>query len=264
MRILVAEDELIIRTLVGDVLRKSDFDVVKVSNGAEAWEAMQTSDAPPLAILDWMMPELDGLEVVRRIRARTTNRPPYLILLTARDSKVDLVAGLQAGANDYVSKPFDPRELLARAAVGRRMVELVGVHRPELENLEWLVVQPRSFLPEKHRSGAGKLDDGRNCNEKRRQEKQAESCPHDVDQPLRGEMGRAPVDLSCRFTIVDGGSAVGRQRNRLSGRQGRGGRHAHGAGGQEASGRIAIGRRQIAQSGRTFGATLGKIMGKVR
>ncbi len=135
MRILVAEDELIIRTLVGDVLRKSDFDVVKVSNGAEAWEAMQTSDAPPLAILDWMMPELDGLEVVRRIRARTTNRPPYLILLTARDSKVDLVAGLQAGANDYVSKPFDPRELLARVAVGRRMVELQETLAARIEEL---------------------------------------------------------------------------------------------------------------------------------
>ncbi len=135
MRILVAEDELIIRTLVGDVLRKSGFDVVKVSNGAEAWEAMQTSDAPPLAILDWMMPELDGLEVVRRIRARTTNRPPYLILLTARDSKVDLVAGLQAGANDYVSKPFDPRELLARVAVGRRMVELQETLAARIEEL---------------------------------------------------------------------------------------------------------------------------------
>ena len=135
MRILVAEDELIIRTLVGDVLRKSGFDVVKVSNGAEAWEAMQTSDAPPLAILDWMMPELDGLELVRRIRARTTNRPPYLILLTARDSKVDLVAGLQAGANDYVSKPFDPRELLARVAVGRRMVELQEMLAARIEEL---------------------------------------------------------------------------------------------------------------------------------
>ena len=135
MRILVAEDELIIRTLVGDVLRKSGFDVVKVSNGAEAWEAMQTSDAPPLAILDWMMPELDGLEVVRRIRARTTNRPPYLILLTARDSKVDLVAGLQASANDYVSKPFDPRELLARVAVGRRMVELQETLAARIEEL---------------------------------------------------------------------------------------------------------------------------------
>ena len=135
MRILVAEDELIIRTLVGDVLRKSGFDVVKVSNGAEAWDAMQSTDAPPLAILDWMMPELDGLELVRRIRARTTNRPPYLILLTARDSKVDLVAGLQAGANDYVSKPFDPRELLARVAVGRRMVELQEMLAARIEEL---------------------------------------------------------------------------------------------------------------------------------
>lgn len=135
MRILVAEDELIIRTLVGDVLKKSGFDIVKVSNGAEAWSAMQPPDAPPLAILDWMMPELDGLEVVRRIRARPTHRPPYLILLTARDSKVDLVAGLQAGANDYVSKPFDPRELLARVAVGQRMIELQETLAARIEEL---------------------------------------------------------------------------------------------------------------------------------
>ena len=135
MRILVAEDELIIRTLVGDVLKKSGFDVVKVSDGANALGAMQAPDAPPLAILDWMMPEVDGLEVVRRIRAQSTNRPPYLILLTARDSKVDLVAGLQAGANDYVSKPFDPRELLARVAVGRRMIELQEMLAARIEEL---------------------------------------------------------------------------------------------------------------------------------
>ncbi len=135
MRILVAEDELIIRTLLGDVLKKSGFDVEKVSNGADAWKAMQQPDAPSLAILDWMMPELDGLEVVRRIRAKETTRPPYLILLTARDSKVDLVAGLQAGANDYVSKPFDPRELIARVAVGQRMVVLQETLAARIEEL---------------------------------------------------------------------------------------------------------------------------------
>ena len=135
MRILIAEDELIIRTLLGDVLKKSGFEAIKVSNGAEAWNLMQQPDAPPLAILDWMMPGLDGLEVVRRIRAKPTSRPPYLILLTARDSKVDLVTGLQAGANDYVSKPFDPRELMARVAVGQRMIDLQDMLAARIEEL---------------------------------------------------------------------------------------------------------------------------------
>ncbi len=135
MRILVAEDELIIQTLLGDVLRKSGFEAIKVSNGTEAWDIMQQPDAPPLAILDWMMPELDGLEVIRRIRAKPTSQPPYLILLTARDSKMDLVAGLQAGANDYVSKPFDPRELMARVAVGQRMLDLQETLAARIEEL---------------------------------------------------------------------------------------------------------------------------------
>ena len=78
-------------------------------------------DAPALAILDWVMP---GLEVVRRVRARPTDNPPYLLMLTSRKDKADLVAGLGAGANDYLSKPFDPGELRVRVEVGRRMVEL--------------------------------------------------------------------------------------------------------------------------------------------
>ena len=135
MRILVAEDELILLTLLGDVLKKNGFEAIKVSNGTEAWNVMQEPDAPPLAILDWMMPELDGLEVVRHIRAKPTSRPPYLILLTARDSKMDLVAGLQAGANDYVSKPFDPRELMARVAVGQRMIDLQETLATRIEDL---------------------------------------------------------------------------------------------------------------------------------
>jgi phosphoserine phosphatase RsbU/P len=126
VRLLIAEDDAATRMLLAAVLKRRGFDVLEVENGEQAWEAMRADDAPRMAILDWMMPKLDGLEVVRRVRALEREHPPYLIMLTARGEKSDLVAGLDAGANDYLSKPFDPGELRARVEVGRRMVEMQG------------------------------------------------------------------------------------------------------------------------------------------
>ena len=85
---------------------------------------MQKPDAPVLAILDWMMPEMNGPDVVRLIRAVQTDRPPYIIMLTSKSEKADIITGLDAGADDYLSKPFDPGELRARIEVGRRILEL--------------------------------------------------------------------------------------------------------------------------------------------
>jgi two-component system, cell cycle response regulator len=124
MRILIAEDDFTSRIILTAVLKKDGHEVVEAVNGADAWEALQKPDAPCLAILDWMMPEMDGPEVVSRVRALQTERPPYLIMLTAKGGKTDIIAGLDAGANDYLSKPFDPGELRARVEVGRRMVEM--------------------------------------------------------------------------------------------------------------------------------------------
>ena len=124
MRILIAEDDLTSRTVLSEVLKKRGHEVVVTSDGAQAWEILQNPTAPELAILDWMMPEMDGLEVVSRVRALKAEPPPYLILLTARGDKGDLVAALDAGANDYLTKPFHPGELCARIEVGRRMMEL--------------------------------------------------------------------------------------------------------------------------------------------
>ena len=124
MRILIADDDLTARTVLGAVLGKSGHEVMVTADGAEAWQALQQPDAPALAILDWMMPGMDGPEVVRRVRARVTQRPPYLIILTARGEKADIIAGLAAGADDYLAKAFEPEELLARVEVGRRTVEL--------------------------------------------------------------------------------------------------------------------------------------------
>jgi DNA-binding response OmpR family regulator len=93
-------------------------------DGVAAWELLQSADPPALAILDWMMPGLNGLQICRKIRGLLTSTPPYLILLTAKGRREDIVTGLQAGADDYVTKPFDREELHARIQVGMRIIEL--------------------------------------------------------------------------------------------------------------------------------------------
>ncbi len=124
MRILIADDDSTSRLVLTGVLKKFGHDVVATVNGAEAWEAMQRPDAPTLAILDWMMPGLSGVDVVRHVRGLGSDEPPYLILLTSMSTKADIVAGLEAGADDYLVKPFDPGELRARVDVGRRVTDL--------------------------------------------------------------------------------------------------------------------------------------------
>ena len=123
MRILIAEDDVTSRLLLKRVLESWGYEVTVTKDGAEAWQALQAEDAPRLAILDWMMPEMDGVDVCRRVRARKTQQPPYIILLTAVEDKKGVVTGLGAGADDYVGKPYDPDELHARLEVGRRLVE---------------------------------------------------------------------------------------------------------------------------------------------
>jgi diguanylate cyclase (GGDEF)-like protein len=127
MKLLIAEDDFTSRTLLSGVLTKLGHEVVAAKDGTEAFQIMQLPDAPRLAILDWMMPGMDGVQVCRSIRSLKTETPPYLIMLTARSEKVDVVTGLEAGADDYLGKPFDPGELRARVEVGRRMVEMQDV-----------------------------------------------------------------------------------------------------------------------------------------
>ncbi len=106
MKILIAEDDPVSRLVLAATLEKFGYEVVVTVNGTQAWAALQSSDAPNLVILDWMMPEIEGVELCRRIRALPTTTPPYLILLTAKSSNEDIVAGLEAGANDYLTKAF--------------------------------------------------------------------------------------------------------------------------------------------------------------
>jgi DNA-binding response OmpR family regulator len=124
MRILIADDDRVSLRLLETDLQKWGHEVLGVANGIATWEAIQKEDAPGLAIVDWMMPGLDGVEICRRARRRSPARPLYIILLTARSGSEDLVQALDAGADDYVTKPFDPAELRARVGVGVRVVQL--------------------------------------------------------------------------------------------------------------------------------------------
>jgi two-component system cell cycle response regulator len=124
MRILIAEDDPVSRRLLEAKLVKWDYTVVVTKDGNEAWQALQEKDAPPLAILDWMMPGMDGVEVCRKVRERTKEPYTYIILLTALQQEEDLVAGMEAGADDYIAKPFKANELKVRLRAGRRLIEL--------------------------------------------------------------------------------------------------------------------------------------------
>lgn len=124
MRILIAEDDFTSRTMLAAILKKWGYEPVVAVEGKSALKALSGDDAPKLALLDWSMPGMDGLEVCRRLRKLPTSEPPYIIFLTSRGDKNCIVEALEAGANDYVIKPYDNAELRARIRVGQRMAEM--------------------------------------------------------------------------------------------------------------------------------------------
>jgi DNA-binding response OmpR family regulator len=124
MRVLVAEDDRVTRLYLTGLLAKWGYHVVSVDDGERAYEMLQLEDGPSLALLDWMMPGMDGVEICRRIKTRVRGRPVYLVLLTVRTRQEDVVHGLESGADDYVRKPFDHAELRSRLRVGERVLEM--------------------------------------------------------------------------------------------------------------------------------------------
>ena len=150
MNVLIAEDDRVTGEILGRTLQRWGHDTTIVSNGAQAWEHLRAASAPTLAVLDWMMPELDGPDVCRRVRAELPSAHMYLLLVTARESRGDVVAGLDAGADDYIIKPFDPEELRARVAVGVRVLSLqhnLAERVAELQAALSNVKQLRGLLP---------------------------------------------------------------------------------------------------------------------
>jgi diguanylate cyclase (GGDEF)-like protein len=126
MRVLIADDSIVSRHLLDATLRKWGYEVVVASDGVEAWNYLQAEDAPKLAILDWVMPGLTGPEVCRRVREHATDKDAYtyLLLLTSKSLREDLIEGMEAGADDYVTKPFDQHELKVRLRAGTRIIDL--------------------------------------------------------------------------------------------------------------------------------------------
>jgi sigma-B regulation protein RsbU (phosphoserine phosphatase) len=150
MRILVAEDDTILRRLLEATLTRSGYEVVLAEDGRKALEILCAEDPPRLAILDWMMPEVDGLEVCRRTRASEKKQYVYVIILTAKGRREDIIEGLEAGADDYLTKPFDPHELRSRVRSGERILALqtaLGDKVRELEAALAQVEQLQGLLP---------------------------------------------------------------------------------------------------------------------
>ena len=150
MKVLVADDDVVTRFLLESTLRSWEYEVCAAADGAAALRIIEAGPCPDIALLDWVMPEIDGPEVCRIIRARPQTVPVYVILLTSRGGRQNIVQGLQAGADDYITKPFDHDELRARLAVGRRIVELqrsLAVRVQQLEDALARVKQLQGLVP---------------------------------------------------------------------------------------------------------------------
>jgi DNA-binding response OmpR family regulator len=145
MRILIAEDDEVSRSILQLTLTACGHEIITTKDGAQAWTILQRDDTPRLAILDWMMPGMDGLEVCRLVRQSPSATPTYIILLTANSRKSDIVEGLIAGANDYIIKPFDRDELRARVQVGATVVTLQQSLAERVIDLEKALAQVKQL-----------------------------------------------------------------------------------------------------------------------
>jgi sigma-B regulation protein RsbU (phosphoserine phosphatase) len=143
MKILIAEDDEVSARLMTIRLTQWGYEVICVSTGVQACETLQETAAPQLALIDWMMPEMDGIEVCRQVRASLIDSPLYLILLTARGAQEDIVKGMEGGADDYIVKPFHPQELKVRIGAGVRMIQLQNALKERVAELQEAISKVR-------------------------------------------------------------------------------------------------------------------------
>lgn len=133
---LIADDDPQVLRVLEASLKKREYEVVTARDGLEAWNLLQEEDSPKIAILDWMMPEIEGLTLCRKIREHPSISPIYVLMLTGIDEKDQLVKALEAGADDFVTKPFHMEELMARVQVEMRIIALQGTLRERVKELE--------------------------------------------------------------------------------------------------------------------------------
>ena len=143
MRVLIAEDDRTTNCMLEQMLFSWGYEVVSPADGNEAWKVLQRDDAPCMVLSDWSMPKLDGVELCRRVRQSSDILLPYIILVTSANKKQNIIEVLQAGADDYVTKPFDPTELRARILVG---VRVVGMHHALADRMSQ-IKQQQGLLP---------------------------------------------------------------------------------------------------------------------
>lgn len=136
MRILIAEDDATSRRLLESTLARCGYEVIAASDGSEAWDLLQQPDPPRLAILDWMMPGRDGIDICRELRRESRPFYVYVLLVTTKTRTEDIVFGLEAGADDYLTKPYDPHELRCRVKSGERLLGLEGALARKVQELQ--------------------------------------------------------------------------------------------------------------------------------
>lgn len=144
-KILFAEDNPVTAKMLGFILERWNYEPILAKDGLEALQILEGESPPKLILMDWMMPKMDGIELCRHIRNKKTDSPSYIILLTSRGEKSDIVSGLEAGANDYMLKPFDNEELRVRLQVGRKMLELQDALLDKISELNLAIEQIKTL-----------------------------------------------------------------------------------------------------------------------
>lgn len=150
MHVLIADDDVVSRRVLEVMIDRWGYQVIGVGDGAAAWEVLETHPAPEIALVDWVMPGMDGLELCRRVRSQPRTEPTYMIVLSANTSQEDMLAGFAAGADDYLGKPVELPELQARLRVASRLVSLqrdLGARVDELAEALGRVHQLQGLLP---------------------------------------------------------------------------------------------------------------------
>jgi two-component system cell cycle response regulator len=141
VKALIADDDPVTRRLLDRMLRQLGYDTVLCADGSTAWEVMQSAGAPALVVIDWLMPGMDGIELCQRIRARANVPYTYVLIVSSNADRTDIVSGMNAGADDYITKPIHPEELETRLKAGRRVLELQSALLRSREQLRDLAMR---------------------------------------------------------------------------------------------------------------------------